>query len=137
MDELFVQALKAQKNAYAPYSNHPVGAAIRSSNGKIYSGCNVETAHYIVVHAEVSAISAMITDGETEIAEIAIVGPGDLMCTPCGDCRQRIREFCNKERTVISIYNKQGVQLKTYSMEELLPDSFGPDHIKIPNVVSG
>ena len=131
MDDLFKLALNAQENAYAPYSKHPVGAAIRAANGQVFAGCNVETAHYMVVHAEMSAISAMIGAGEREIAELVVVGPGEELCTPCGDCRQRIREFCNREKTVIAEYNKQGTCLKTYTMDELLPDSFGPENIPL------
>jgi|TARA_R110002126_G_scaffold13118_4_gene57006 cytidine deaminase len=126
---LFDAALCAQKNAYAPYSKHPVGAALRSASGKIYAGCNVETAHFIATHAEVSAISAMITAGDTKIAEIAIIGPNDALCTPCGDCRQRIREFCDMDDTLISVYHKDGRLLKQYNMHDLLPDSFGPENL--------
>jgi cytidine deaminase len=126
---LFDAALRAQKNAYAPYSKHPVGAALRSTAGNVYAGCNVETAHFIATHAEVSAISAMITAGDTQIAEIAIIGPSDALCTPCGDCRQRIREFCDMDATLISVYHKDGRLLKQYTLHDLLPDSFGPENL--------
>jgi len=126
---LFDAALRAQKNAYAPYSKHPVGAALRSVEGNVYAGCNVEAAHFIATHAEVSAISAMIAAGDTQIAEIAIIGPGEALCTPCGDCRQRIREFCDMYATKITIYHKDGRLLKQYTMHDLLPDSFGPENL--------
>jgi cytidine deaminase len=129
MQDLYEAANAALNNAYAPYSKHPVGAAIRSKAGNIYAGCNVETAHYMAVHAETSAISAMITAGETEISEIAIVGPGVALCTPCGDCRQRIREFCVMDTTRIAVFNREGEMLREYTMHDLLPDSFGPENL--------
>lgn len=129
MSELYQAALTAQKNAYCPYSKHPVGAALRTVSGKVFAGCNVETAHYIAIHAEASAIAAMITAGEREIAEIAIVGPYDGLCSPCGDCRQRIREFCDKMTVKVGVYAQDGTLLKTYTIDELLPDSFGPENL--------
>ena len=129
MSELYEAALAAQKNAYCPYSKHPVGAALKTESGKIFAGCNVETAHYIATHAETSAISAMVTAGGTEIREIAIVGPYDGLCSPCGDCRQRIREFCDKETVQVHVYAQSGALLKSYTIDELLPDSFGPENI--------
>lgn len=126
--DLYKSALKALGNAYAPYSKHPVGAALRADNGKIYAGCNVETAHYIVVHAEASAISAMISDGARMIKDVVVIGEGDTPCTPCGDCRQRIREFADEE-TKIYVYSRKAEQLKSYTIDVLLPDSFGPERL--------
>lgn len=121
-------AVKAMQNAYAPYSKFHVGAAICTSNGKIYSGCNVENAAYpLGCCAESSAISAMIRDGEQEISEIVVVGKGDALVTPCGGCRQKIREF-SCEETKIYVCSPEGLK-KTYTLEQLLPDSFGPDNL--------
>jgi len=121
-------AIKAMKNAYAPYSNFRVGSAICSSNGKLYSGANVENAAYpLGCCAETSAISAMVCDGEQQIAEIVIVGKGDNLVTPCGGCRQKIREFSMPE-TIINVCDPKGLR-KTYTLQELLPDSFGPENI--------
>jgi cytidine deaminase len=98
LSELFAAAKAAQAKAYAPYSRFKVGAALRTSSGAIYSGGNVENAAYPEgVCAESSAISAMAGAGERRIAEICVVGEGEALCTPCGGCRQRIREFAVPE----------------------------------------
>ena len=94
--DLFAAAKIAQANAYAPYSRFKVGAALRSQSGAVYSGCNVENAAYPEGFcAEAGAIAAMALAGERRIAEILVVGDGDALCTPCGGCRQRIREFAD------------------------------------------
>lgn len=130
MDQTLLNlAIDAMKNAYAPYSNFQVGSAIRSSNKKLYSGANVENAAYpLGCCAEASAISAMVRDGEQLISEIAVVGKGNNLVTPCGGCRQKIREFSN-EYTRIYVCDPNGLR-KTYTIEELLPDSFGPENLK-------
>jgi len=113
--------------AHAPYSNHPVGAALVTDRGDIYSGCNVENAAYpLGCCAEEAAIAAMVRGGGMSIAEIVVVGPTEEMCTPCGGCRQRIREFATP-RTRIHSCNEQEVLL-TMSIDELLPNSFGPEN---------
>ena len=127
--DLLNLAIEAMQNAYAPYSNFQVGSAIRSSNGKIYSGSNVENAAYPEgCCAESSAISAMICDGERIISEIIVVGKGENLVTPCGGCRQKIREFATTE-TQIYVCDPQGLR-KSYTIEQLLPDSFGPENLK-------
>ena len=127
-DELFDAALAVQANAYVPYSRFRVGAAIRSPSGRIYAGCNVENAAYPQgVCAEASAISAMVSAGEREIESILTVCDGDLLSTCCGGCRQKIREFATT-RTLIHAAGPEGVR-KSYTMDELLPDSFGPEHL--------
>lgn len=116
-------------NAYAPYSNFQVGAAILAEDGNIYAGCNVENAAYPVgCCAEASAISAMVMSGQTSIAAIAVVGAGDELCTPCGGCRQRIREF-SSESTPILVCDQNGLRHET-TLGELLPLSFGPDNLQ-------
>ncbi len=114
--------------AYVPYSNHPVGVIIRSSSGHWYGGCNVETAHYKSVCAEASAISAMIGAGETTIDSVWILGPRGEACAPCGDCRQRMREFAS-ERFEVHLVDPDGRILKRYRINELLPDAFGPSDL--------
>lgn len=128
-NELYHHALNALHNAYAPYSRHPVGAAILAESGKIYGGCNVETANYKGTCAEAGAIAAMINAGDRHIKTLAVVGPSDHLCSPCGDCRQRIREFAHLQDTKIHVFNNQGVLLKSYTVEDLLPDSFGPENL--------
>ncbi len=94
--ELFEAARTAQANAYAPYSRFHVGAALRTASGAVFSGCNVENAAYPQgACAEAGAISAMALAGERRIAEILVIGDGEELCTPCGGCRQRIREFAD------------------------------------------
>ena len=125
---LFAAASAAMEHAYAPYSKFQVGAAILAGNGQIYSGCNVENAAYPVgTCAEAGAISAMVRDGMQQIREIVVIGRGDLMCTPCGGCRQRIREFAAPD-TKIHVCGPEGLR-RTFTRDELLPASFGPENL--------
>src|SRR5450631_2668525 len=101
VEALFDAARAAQGRAYAPYSRFLVGAAIRGASGAIYPGCNVENAAYPQgACAETGAISAMIMSGEKRIAEMLVIGDGEGLCTPCGGCRQRIREFAAPEMKI-------------------------------------
>ncbi len=125
---LFDAARSAQGHAYAPYSRFHVGAALRTPSGAIFAGCNVENAAYPQgACAESGAIGAMALAGERRIAEILVIGDGEALCTPCGGCRQRIREFAAPE-TPIHIAGPQGVRAR-FTLEELLPHSFGPDNL--------
>lgn len=119
-------------NAYAPYSRYPVGAALRTPDGRVFAGCNVENAAYPQGQcAEASAIGAMATAGGREITEIVVMagveGDGNLP-SPCGGCRQRIREFAKPE-TPIYLCGPEGLRA-TSTLETLLPNSFGPDHLQ-------
>jgi cytidine deaminase len=128
--ELFAAAKAAQAKAYAPYSRFKVGAALRTLSGAIFSGCNVENAAYPQGScAEAGAIAAMALAGERHIAEVLVIGDGDALCTPCGGCRQRIREFADPA-TAIHIAGPKGVRAK-FTLGELLPESFGPDHLAV------
>ena len=129
MDQrLFAAASAAMERAYAPYSKFQVGAAILASNGQIYSGCNVENAAYpIGTCAEAGAIAAMVRDGAQQIREVVVIGRGDQMCTPCGGCRQRIREFAAAD-TKIHVCGPEGLR-RTFTRDELLPASFGPENL--------
>jgi cytidine deaminase len=127
--ELFAAARAAQATAYAPYSRFKVGAALRAPSGAVYAGGNVENAAYPEgVCAETSAISAMAAAGERRIVEICVIGDGEALCTPCGGCRQRIREFADGE-TMIHVAGPEGVRA-TFRLSALLPESFGPGHLK-------
>jgi cytidine deaminase len=127
-DDLFDHAKAAREKAYAPYSRFQVGAAIRAKTGAIFVGGNVENAAYPEGWcAETSAIAAMVQAGESQIEEILIVGDGDELCTPCGGCRQRIREF-STDQTKVSVCGLGGVR-KVYRMADLLPDGFGPGNL--------
>ena len=124
-EQLIEAAKKARQNAYAPYSNYFVGAAIVDDRGGIYTGCNVENAAYPEGNcAEVNAIGAMVTAGGKKISVIAAVGGGDDLefCTPCGGCRQSILEFSD-ENTCIILINEEG-EIQKYSIDELLPLAF-------------
>jgi cytidine deaminase len=133
LDRLFNLARAQCDRAYAPYSRFHVGAAIRTSSGAVFTGCNVENAAYPVgTCAEAGAIAAMVAGGERLIGEIVIAGfaeqgAGDTMVTPCGACRQRIREFSNAA-TRIHCANAKGI-CATLTVDALLPASFGPDHL--------
>ena len=125
---LFEAAEAIRAKAYAPSSRFPVGAAILAEDGKIYSGCNIENAAYPVGNcAEASAIAAMIAGGGKRITRIYVTGPGTAPVTPCGGCRQRLREFANLDVTVIS-HGVDGEPL-VQTLEQLLPHSFGPEYL--------
>ena len=110
-------------NAYAPYSNFSVGAAILSENNKLFGGCNVENAAYPEgTCAEAGAISAMIAGGCKTIKEIYIVSKSENIVSPCGGCRQKIREF-SSDQTKIFLCNIKW-DYKLFSLNELLPFSF-------------
>ncbi|MGY6565883.1 MAG: cytidine deaminase [Halomonadaceae bacterium] len=131
VDPAIVGALIAiRDNAYAPYSQHPVGAMVESESGVRYFGANVEVAHYKGLCAEASAIAAMVSAGERRLRHVYVIGPGEHLCTPCGDCRQRIREFADAE-TRIHVVDAEGRLLKRYTIGELLPDAFGPENLKL------
>ena len=110
-------------NAYAPYSNFLVGAAILSESDKLFGGCNVENAAYPEgTCAEAGAISAMIAGGCKTIKEIYIVSKSENIVSPCGGCRQKIREF-SSDQTKIFLCNIKW-DYKLFSLNELLPFSF-------------
>jgi cytidine deaminase len=122
--KLIAAAKAAREHAHAPYSKFKVGASILADDGKIYSGCNVENAAYPNgVCAETSAISAMVLGGGKRIREIAVIGSGKTLVTPCGACRQRIAEFATREAPV-HICGPQGPRAH-FTIGELLPKSFG------------
>ncbi|WCN12002.1 cytidine deaminase [Marinomonas mediterranea] len=128
--ELLALAHSAMDNAYVPYSNFRVGAAIETESGEVFSGCNVENASYPEgTCAEAGAISSMVRAGESKIRHIYVMGMGDELVTPCGGCRQRIREFATAE-TEIHICSPDGVR-KTFLMNDLLPFSFGPENLAV------
>jgi cytidine deaminase len=129
LDELLERAKAARVRAYAPYSRFPVGAALRSASGAVFSGCNVENAAYpLGICAESSAIAAMVAGGETRIAEILVLGPGPGRIAPCGACRQRIAEFAAPE-ALIHLADEMGA-VETMTLPELLPRAFGPASLK-------
>lgn len=127
-DAMLALARRMMDHAYAPYSHFAVGAVVRGANGRLYGGCNVENAAYPQgTCAEAGAIAAMVADGETRIVEALVMAKGDLV-TPCGGCRQRLREFAG-EGMPIHLAAPDGHR-RTVTLGELLPLSFGPDHLK-------
>ena len=126
--DLFTAALRARENAYAPYSGFAVGAAVRGASGRVYAGCNVENAAFPEgLCAEASAIGACVAAGETEIVETLVVAAAPAPVTPCGACRQRLREFARGDAPVHAA-NASGI-VATFTMDSLLPHSFGPGHL--------
>ena len=126
--EILQSLIRARKAAYAPYSGFSVAAVAVSSDGQAFAGCNVETAHFKSICAEASALSAMVGTGQRELAAIYILGPGERACPPCGDCRQRIHEFARSDTRVILV-DETGRELQNHTIEELLPNAFGPDSL--------
>ena len=125
---LLQAARAAQANAYAPYSRYRVGAALATPDGRVFAGCNVENAAYPSgTCAEAGAIAAMVAAGGREIAELLVVGDGPELITPCGNCRQRIREFATAT-TRVHAAGAESV-LRSFTVDALLPESFGPAHL--------
>lgn len=124
---LIKMALEAKEKAYVPYSNFHVGAAILTDDGKMYTGCNIEIASYSpTICAERTAIFKAVSEGSKKVKAIAIVA--DVQDTyPCGVCRQVLREFGKDAKIIIA--NTQE-DYKEYTLEELLPHSFGPEDLK-------
>lgn len=128
-EDLIKAAIDARKRAYAPYSKFDVGAAICDETGRIHRGQNIENAAYPNgICAETAAIAAMIDAGGRSITAIAVAGgDGTVMCTPCGGCRQRIREFASPD-TPILIADDKGLMAR-FTLAALLPESFGPENL--------
>ena len=130
MRDLIEAAKAARLRAHAPYSKFFVGAAMRDEQGRVFGGGNIENASYPQGWcAEPSAISALIMAGGKRITEVAVMGNGDGLCTPCGGCRQKIREFAGPE-TPVHCCTEQGELIRSFTLAELLPFSFGPEHLK-------
>ena len=131
LQSLLLAARAARQSAYAPYSKFLVGAAVLDDQGRVHAGCNVENAAYPQgLCAEAGALSAMVLSGGTRVRALVVVGDGPAWVTPCGGCRQKLREFAAPDTPVI-IANPSEVQAR-FTLEELLPHSFGPGHIRTP-----
>ncbi|WP_027625047.1 cytidine deaminase [Clostridium lundense] len=122
-EELIKMALSAREKAYVPYSKFKVGAAILTGNDKLYTGCNIENASYGATNcAERTAIFKAVSEGETKIKAIAVVGSPDDLTAPCGICRQVISEFATEDTKIIIGKNENEYVVKT--LEEILPAAF-------------
>lgn len=133
--ELCRAALKARENAYSPYSHFKVGAALLTSDGEIYTGCNIEISSYSpTICAERTAIFKAVSEGRRGFAAIAIAGaaegedPPFRSCPPCGVCRQVMTEFCDPEHFEI-ILAESADTFTAYTLKDLLPLGFGPDNL--------
>lgn len=108
-EPLIDAAMRARENAFAPYSNFKVGAALLAANGKIYTGCNVENATYgLTVCAERVALWKAISEGEREFKSIVVASQSDRPASPCGSCRQLLWEFCGDIEVILA--NTQGLR---------------------------
>ena len=121
--DLLEAAKAAMARAYAPYSDFPVGAAVRAANGKVYAGCNIENASYPEGWcAETTALSHMVADGEQQAVEILVIAEKKPRATPCGGCRQRLAEFAGAE-VPLHLCDDSGI-VETLTLGDLLPKSF-------------
>lgn len=126
---LFKTAFNTMQNAYAPYSNFKVGAALIAEDGRIYSGCNVENVSFPCgTCAEAGAIAAMVAGGSKLIKEILVISGGTSLISPCGACLQRILEFSDSH-TLVHLANLNGVQ-KTCRISDFLPIAFHEESLK-------
>ena len=126
--KLFEAAKKVRDKAHVPYSKFKVGAALLTEDNSIVVGCNVENAAYPQSQcAEATAIGNLVSQGFSKIKEVLVIGSGNLLCSPCGGCRQRLREFASLDVN-IHMCDSNG-HLNTSTLQELLPDSFGPENL--------
>jgi cytidine deaminase len=129
MHRLLSAARGARDQAYAPYSHFAVGAALLDAQGRIHAGCNVENAAYpLGMCAEAAALAHLVLAGGQRIMAAVVVGEAPQPVTPCGGCRQKLREFAAADCPVWSA-NGEAVTAR-FTLGELLPASFGPDHLK-------
>ncbi len=126
-EELKAAAVAMLDKSYCPYSHFAVGAALECSDGTVFTGCNVENAAYSPgICAERTAVVKAVSEGHRDFRRIVIAGRSRDFCTPCGVCRQVLREFA-PELEIICL-NADGAE-QTFTLPELLPHSFGPDHL--------
>ena len=135
ISHLIKEALEARKMAYTPYSHFQVGAALLTTDGKIYLGCNIENAAYTPTNcAERTAFFKAVSEGKREFTAIAIVGGAEDAtefdwCAPCGVCRQVMEEFCD-ESTFEIVLARSVEEYEFYTLKELFPKGFGPKNLK-------
>ncbi len=127
--DLIAMAQQARERAYAPYSNFPVGAALLGRSGKVYTGCNVENASYpLVMCAERVAVYRAIADGERQFVAIAVVT--ETGATPCGACRQVLREFGGPDGQLRVVVADGAGHSEVFTITDLLPAAFTPDQLE-------
>ena len=127
--DLFQAAKTAMAKAYAPYSKFPVGAALRTEDGRVFTGANIEVASYPEGWcAETTALGHYVMAGGGEITEIAVVAERMARITPCGGCRQRLAEFAGP-RAKLYLCDESGV-VDTVSLGDMLPYGFKGDMLR-------
>ena len=132
--QLIRMALAAREKAYVPYSDFMVGAALRAADGRIFTGCNVENAAFTPTScAERTALFKAVAEGVTAFTDIAVVGSrrGEVnrqITSPCGVCRQVMREFCKPDFKIILVKSEE--EWKVYTLSQLLPEGFGPENLR-------
>ena len=123
IETLLKKAKQARENSYAPYSNFHVGCCILADNNEFYAGTNVENASYPCAQcAEASAIGNMIAAGAKQVKEVLVIGTGDVVCYPCGNCRQKLIEFAT-DATLVHVA-AQDDSVQTFKIADLLPGQF-------------
>jgi cytidine deaminase len=128
LQPLIEVAKQARLRSVAPFSDFKVGAAVRTENGKVYTGCNIESASYgLTVCAERVAIWKALSEGERKFTELAVVADTDTLTPPCGTCRQIIWEFARGAKIVFANLNGQSEQ---FDITELLPHAFDARFLK-------
>jgi cytidine deaminase len=129
LNALLAAARAVRANAHAPYSKFKVGAALLDDQGRVHAGCNVENAAYPQgLCAEAGALAQLVAAGGRQVMAVVVVGEGPRLVTPCGGCRQKLREFADVDTPVI-VADAQTVRGR-FTLGELLPASFGPEHLK-------
>ena len=132
---LLEAARAAREQAHAPYSRFKVGAALLDEQGRVHAGCNVENAAYPQgVCAEAGALSALVLAGGREVCAVLVMADASEPVTPCGGCRQKLREFAGASLPVLVANTLDEVHI--FTLGELLPHSFGPDHLSNPTKAS-
>jgi len=123
--ELVRLAQAARERAYAPYSHYAVGAALLTASGQVFTGCNVENAAYMTICAERTAIVKAVSEGQREFTAIAVATRDGG--SPCGVCRQAMREFAPHLRVLLT---DDAGHVRQFTLDQLLPESFGPESLK-------
>lgn len=130
-EELIESATRAREVAHAPYSNFAVGAALLSSDGRVFTGCNIENSTYgLTMCAERVAIFKAVSEGAKEIVKLAVIADHERFAPPCGCCRQMIWEFATEETQVI-LANLNGA-IQRFAIEELFPNAFDSSYLEMP-----
>ena len=125
LDPLVSRARDVARDAYVPYSEYAVGAALRTADGTVYVGCNIENANYSnSLHAEEVAIAEAVKDGHREFDRLAVSSNARDGVTPCGMCRQTLTEFCDDDLPVVC---DEGEDVSEYTLGELLPNTISID----------